>query len=113
MCANPKTGAEFDLIIISRLLDTAYARDLADPAFMRREERDGRITYTFLLREDLEQGRASIDVIVASFEREMSLSDYLMMSQVLEFGDEVDRTARERFALADEEPGRRRRRCRC
>ena len=100
---NPQTGAEFDLITISRLIDTAYACDLADPAFMRREERDGRITYTFMLREDMEQASV-VDMIVASFEREMSLSDYLMMSQVLEFGDEVDAAARERFALTDDRP---------
>lgn len=96
--ANPATGAGFDLVSVSRLVGTGYASWLCGgAAFVRREPRDGRINYTFLLTEELDEGTSALDVICASFDREMSRSDYLALSRAMEFGDEVDAEVRDRL----------------
>lgn len=97
--SNPKTGATFDLFTISRLVESGYATEMCGSAFVRREIRSGRINYSFLMRDDLGNGSSVVDLIVASFEQEMSLSDYLLLSHVLEFGKEVDAEATARFGL--------------
>lgn len=98
--SNPRTGATFDLLTISRLVESHYAKEMCGAAFVRREIRDGRINYSFLMCDDLEDGSSVVDLIVASFEQEMSLSDYLLLSRVLEFGEEVDAEAAARFGLS-------------
>lgn len=97
--SNPQTGTEFDLLTISRLLEAEYARELCGSAFVRREKRGDRINYTFLLSEDMGDGGSAVDLIVASFTQEMTRSDYLMLSQALEFGDKVDAETRERLGI--------------
>ena len=97
--SNPRTGATFDLLTISRLVESHYANEMCGAAFVRREIRGGRINYSFLMCDDLEDGSSVVDLIVASFEQEMSLSDYLLLSRVLEFGEEVDAEAAARFGL--------------
>lgn len=103
--SNPKTGATFDLFTISRLVESEYAEKMCGSPFVRREARGGRINYSFLLSDDMGDGSSVVDLIVASFEQEMSRSDYLLLSRALEFGDEVDSEAAVRFGLAVSDPG--------
>lgn len=94
---NPRTGSSFDLFVISRTLDGAYTSWLGVPRFIRREEVEGRINYAFILGDaDLD---GVVEVALASFEHEITASDYRLLSQALDLAPSVDREVREVLSL--------------
>lgn len=100
---NPQTGSGFDLFTIARPLDADYGAWLGVPRFIRREESKGRINYAFILGDPEQDG--NVEVSLASFDHEITASDYRLLSQALNLSAAVDREARERLLLdEDTEP---------
>ncbi len=97
---NPQTGSGFDLFTIARPLDADYGAWLGVPRFIRREETKGRINYAFILGDPEQDG--NVEVSLASFDHEITASDYRLLSQALNLSAAVDREARERLLLDEE-----------
>ena len=94
---NPQTGSNFDLFTIARPLDADYAEWLGVPRFIRREETKDRINYAFILGDPAADG--TVEVVLASFDHEITASDYRLLGQALNLTPAVDREARERLLL--------------
>lgn len=93
-------GSGFDLLMTGRAVSADYFEWLGAPRFIRREEAGGRIDYSFILGEvDEEAGTAELQVALASFEHEITASDYRMLSGALRLTGAIDREARERLQL--------------
>ncbi len=104
---NDDAGSGFDLLMTGRTVSADYFEWLGAPRFIRREEAGGRIDYSFILGEvDEEAGTAELQVALASFEHEITASDYRMLSGALRLTGAIDREARERLQLdvAPDEP---------
>lgn len=97
---NPQTGSGFDLLTIARPLDADYGAWLGVPRFIRREETKGRINYAFILGDPEQDG--NVEVSLASFDHEITASDYRLLSQALNLSAAVDREARERLLLDED-----------
>ena len=90
----------FDLVVVARPVTAEYADWLGAPLFVRREEGEGRIDYSFVLRG--EEGDATwLEVGVASFARVIDAADYRVLSRALGFSAGLDEEVRERLALGD------------
>ena len=93
-------GSGFDLLMTGRTVSADYFEWLGAPRFIRREEAGGRIDYSFILGEvDEEAGTAELQVALASFEHEITASDYRMLSGALRLTGAIDREAREKLQL--------------
>lgn len=93
-------GSGFDLLMTGRAVSADYFEWLGAPRFIRREEAGGHIDYSFILGEvDEEAGTAELQVALASFEHEITASDYRMLSGALRLTGAIDREARERLQL--------------
>lgn len=93
-------GSGFDLLMTGRTVSADYFEWLGAPRFIRREEAGGRIDYSFILGEaDEETGTAELQVALASFEHEITASDYRMLSGALRLTGAIDREAREKLQL--------------
>lgn len=93
-------GSGFDLLMTGRTVSADYFEWLGAPRFIRREEAGGHIDYSFILGEvDEETGTAELQIALASFEHEITASDYRMLSGALKLSGAIDREAREKLQL--------------
>lgn len=101
MVANPRTGESFSIFDIVLAADEAYAAWLGAPAFVRREAGEGRFVYSFLLAGD-EDGLGGMDLVVASFDHEITALDYQLLSAACELPEAIDADVQARLELDGE-----------
>lgn len=98
LVVNPETGSSFSLVVATLNMSPLYASWLGVPAFVRREEFEGRIDYSFLLRDD-DDPLGPVDLVVASFSQEITTSDYRVLSAACGISAAVDAEVKQRLGL--------------
>lgn len=98
---NPVTGNSFSIFTVPIPATQDYAAWLNLPAFIRREATQSHINYSFLLSEE-DEGEFYVDLIVASFEKEITYLDYQLLSHACHLTSEIDADVYERLDIAND-----------